>query len=308
MKENFNHILNMMVLVVILGVVITIAAMIIISNKSKMHISQTNDTEVCFDRKCNPSYWEKIPPVPADFSTKKLQYQLNNIPDTPDVFTEDYWKQPEWVTSTIMEIDTFYGMLEMVVKENRQVVWCTGIYPSQRPIIINKEMLEYGEMSEEAEMLIDMGLLSMDNDNIYFNGRFWNRACPGAIRCFGVKLNVIYPTSSPMEGIYGIVGGALVNSTPEITEKYIHIESPVDEYVLGRYFPRLEYDYNKEIPYTISINRDIPKGWYIIGFEAGSPTRSFQVNQSMIYGYNYTDPNIGAMRSPSQFKVFIGVV
>jgi len=41
MKENFNHILNMMVLVVILGVVITIAAMIIISNKSKMHISQT---------------------------------------------------------------------------------------------------------------------------------------------------------------------------------------------------------------------------------------------------------------------------
>jgi len=123
-----------------------------------------------------------------------------------------------------------------------------------------------------------------------------------------VKIYPIYPATGEMQGISGLIEGGEVGSDVLTTKRYLSISSDIEEFVLGKYWPRLSYDYNKEIPYELKIKKGIPKGEYIIGLEAGAPTIAFQIRQSETYGFDYTDPNIGASVNPRQFKVFVQVV
>lgn len=309
MKKNEKKRRNSLIMVAVgIMILVIVASLGIMSIEGKN--SQDNPaSDVCFTRECDPEYWSEIPEMPRDFETRKNQYQYNTIPDSPSVFTDAYWKQPEWVTRTGEEVNNFYKILDGMM-EGRETIWCVGIYDAEKVLRLDGDELKMEEprINPEMEALMQLGLLSIDSNGLHISGRFWIRACPGARRHFGVKLSTYYPDSEALKEISGIVEGGVISSPAHTAMQYITLIPEMGHLTLGTYYPKLEYDYNREVNYELTIDKDIPKGWYIVGINAGVPDRSYQVNQSIEYGFAYTDPNIGMSAPERQFKIFIEVM
>lgn len=295
-RKKFRAVASLLVIAIVLAVVV----------ESSL-VTPTQKNEICFTRECNPKYWSEIPPMPSDFITRKNQFVYNAIPDDPTIFTEAYWKQPEWMVQTPRQMTSFYQALEDAMK-GREVIWCVGIYDAEKVLIIDGDKLkaEPIRINPEMQMLIDKGLLKVTAEGLELKGRFWIRSCPAAQRYFGVRIYEVFLASGQVSGKYS--DEEMILSNPKVAKQYLSLEPAISEFVLGRYFPKLESDYIKEVKWDLTIKKDIPKGWHIIALEAGTPTRSFQVNQSEVHGYGYTDANVGASMNPRQFKIYINVI
>jgi len=152
------------------GVVIVVSLLIIFTRAPK---EREINGDICFTRECNPDYWSELPSMPDDFEARKSQYQYNIIPDDPNIFTEVYWKQPEWVTRSGQEMEKFYNMLR-VVEGGREPIWCVGIYDAQKVFRIDKEELdrESIEVDPIIQVMIDKGLMKIESDGLIIRSRF----------------------------------------------------------------------------------------------------------------------------------------
>lgn len=154
------------------------------------------------------------------------------------------------------------------------------------------------------------GVIEIKNDSVIVKHRFWLRAVVGAIKHFGIRLYTSYPTDSQLLGnpFWGIEAKN-ITQYPNITEKYIKVwfDGP-NEFTLGTYWPELNPDYIKEVQVEAEINKNTPKGMYVVAVSVGSPFREYQNNQSLEYGLKYTDPNIGMFTTTPNFKLFIEVI
>ncbi len=267
-----------------------------------------NAKEYDYSRAGNPEYYSLLPAKPADFDSIRLMWERGIIRDVPEKIDETYWKQPEWFPNYAK---TFVPALEKLVEAgNREPIWSLGIFDSQIYRRINQGWLQ----NPYEPNTTGHGIIEIKNDSVIIKHRFWLRASPGATRRYGVGLSSVYPEKTYLKGnaLWGIPEGT-ISQDAEIAKEYINLwaaegESGGTEFSFGVYWPKLEPNYIREIWVTTEIKKDIPKGIYIVGIDAGAPSREYQHEQSLKYGLGYTDPNIGMYRGPSEFRIFIEII
>ncbi len=255
----------------------------------------------------NPDYYSLLPPKPADFDQIKTMLDTGIIRDFPDRINESYWKQPEWFPRYN---ESFVGALEDIYKASRIPIWSIDIYDAQIYRQINRDWLGNATM----EGMNDPALIEIKNDSIVLRHRFWVRTSVGALQQFGVGLYESYPSeakliASPRTGF----NLRILTQDPELVKKYISVDavegqSGGKEFNLGIYWPKLSYEYQKQVLVTVEIKKSTPKGFYVIAVQPGRPSKDYQESQSLKYGLTYTDPNIGMFVNPGMFKLFIEVV
>ena len=288
---------------------VLIAALYFINNPITANsIVNTNTTKVYeFARSAFPEYYSLLPPKPADFDEIQIMWQRGFIRDDPDRINASYWKQPEWFPRYP---DGFVKVLDDLATSNRKPIWGIGIFDAQNYRLINKDWLENPTMPTTA----GHGILEIKNDSVVISHRFWIRSSVGALQIFGVGLHESYPSEATLlaNAMWGI-DQQKVKQDPEMVKKYISVsavehECGCKEFNLGTYLPQLSPDYQKQVDVTAEINKDIPKGLYVVSVEVGSPTKDYQLDQSSKYGLTYTDPNIGMFVNPVSFELFIEVI
>lgn len=289
--------------------VILIAAIYLINNSITGNAITSTNTGYDFSRAKNPDYYSLLPPVPFDFSQIKLMWQQGIIRDDPDRINASYWKQPEWFP---LYSENFVGTLNFIAETNRQPIWSLGIFDSQIYRAINQEWLQ--NATEIPEKTSGYGIVEIKNDNIIVKHRFWIRAAPGAAKIYGVGIYTSYPPTAYFEGnaAFGLPNQT-IEQDPKIVEKYIKVnavehETGQTEFNLGAYWPKLDPEYVKQIEVTAEIEKDIPKGFYVVSVDASAPSREYQEQQSLKYLLSYTDPTIGMYRGPSNFRLFIEII
>lgn len=264
--------------------------------------------EYDFSRAKNPDYYSLLPPMPSDFNVIQLMWKQGIIRDDPDRINSSYWKQPEWFPNYG---ETFLPTLKFVAESNRMAIWSLGIFDAQIYRGISQEWLKN---ASEIPNTFGHGELEIKENSIIVKHRFWLRAAPSAAKIYGVGLSTVYPGETYLIGNLAIgIPNETIKQDPEITKKYIKAsaverDSDATEFNLGTYWPKLSPDYVKEIEVAAEIQKDIPKGMYVVGVDAGAPSREYQEEQSLKYLLTYTDPNIGMFRGPSEFRLFIEIM
>jgi len=302
LKKNKN---NRFALYAIIAVVLISALYFANTAITGRAITNTNSGEFDFSRG-NPDYYSLLPPKPADFSVIQLMWQKGIISDDAVRINSSYWKQPEWFPN----YNNFLLALESTAKDGRLPVWGLGIFDTQMYRQIDQQWLQ---TVTEIPKGVEYGVSEIKNNSIVVKNRFWIRAVSGTIKINGVRLSVFYPSTAYLKGNaeVGLLNETILQDS-SITQKYIKawaLESETDqtEFNLGTYWPILSPDYIKEIEVTTEIDRNTPKGTYIVGVDMGAPSREYQQEQSLKYLLAYTDPNIGMFSGPNQFKLFIEV-
>lgn len=264
--------------------------------------------EYDYSRGGNPEYYSLLPKMPDDFRQIQLMWEQGIIRDDPERINSSYWKQPEWFP---LYSDNFVPTVEMIGRENRLPIWSLGIFDSQIYNRINQEWLSSASSIPETS---GRGELVINDDSVAIKHRFWVRAAPGAAKMYGVGLYPSYPASAYLKGNSEVgIPNDTVEQDPAITQRYFKVsayekESNSSEFNLGVYWPKLEPDYVKEVEVTVEIDKDTPKGMYIVGIDMAAPSKAYQEEQSLKYLLRYTDPSIGMSRSPSEFRLFIEVI
>jgi len=300
---------NKRIVLYIVAAVILIALMYFANNSITGNVIVGNTTKKFdYSRAGNPDYYSLLPSVPTDFDQVKIMWEKGIIRDDPDRIDETYWKQPEWFPKYQ---ESFVPTLENLVEiGNIEPIWSLGIFDSQIYSIVNKAWLE-----DPTEIKTSgHGIVEIKNDSIIVKHRFWVRAVPGAVKHFGVGLSTAYPNEATVSSnAYWGIKEQKINQDIETAQKYIKAwsfekESGSEEFTLGVYWPKIEPDYLKEIEVEAEINKEIPKGKYIVQINAEAPSREYQQDQSLKYGLAYTDPNIGMFKGPNKFTLFIEVI
>jgi len=296
----------------ILIAVIAIAALYYVSNYEEIGVTGSTiiETKPKYDysRDGNPEYYSLLPPKTADFDQIKYMWERGIIRDDPERLNESYWKQPEWFP---LYKETFVKSLEdLVAAGNREPIWSLGTFPVQKYGIINQNWLQ----NPTEPTTPGHGLFEIIEDGVIIKHRFWIRAIPGATKVFGVGLSTSYPEKGLLlsEAKWDI-SEQMIEQDPDVAKEHIKTvvyekESGEAEFNFGTYWPKLQPDYIKEIWVEVEINKDIPKGKYIVQVDLGAPSREYQESQSLKYGLGYVDPNIGIYRGPSKFRLFIEII
>jgi hypothetical protein len=285
--------------------VVLIAALYLVNNPGAL---SNQAKAVDFSRANNPEYYSLLPAKPSDFAQVQLMWQQGIIRDDPERMNASYWKQPEWFP---LYSENFVPTIETIVRENRLAVWSLGIFDSQIYNRINQDWLKNATTTPTTS---GFGVLEIKGDSIVIRHRFWLRAAPGASKIYGVGIYPIYPGTSYLKGNDALgIPNETVQQDPALTESYMKIsavenETGATEFNMGTYFPQLSYDYVREIEVTTEIQKNTPKGLYVIGIDASGPSREYQEQQSLKYLLSYTDPSIGMFRGPSEFRLFIEVI
>jgi len=299
---------NKRVILYIAVAAVLIASLYLINNPIMGNIIGNPTSKYDFSRAANPDYYSLLPPKPSDFDEIKLMFERGIIRDNPERINESYWKQPEWFPNYEK---TFLPILEDLIEAgNREPVWSLGIFDAQIYTRINQDWLQNPSQPETG----GHGIFEIKEDSIVIKQRFWLRASPGALKYFGVGLQTNYPAEAKLlaNAKWGI-NEETIKQDSNLTQKYIKSvayekESGKSEFTLGNYWPKLDPNYIKEIEVEAEINKDIPKGKYVLEVEATAPSREYQESQSLKYGLGYTDPNIGFFRGPSKFVLFIEII
>lgn len=288
--------------------VILIAALYYVNNPITGNIITNTTAGSDYSRKNNPDYYSLLPPFPSDFYQVQLMWKQGIIRDDPNRINESYWKQPEWFP---LYQESFLPTLSDIAKSNRIPVWSLGIFDAQIYRRINQDWLKN---ATEVPQTSGHGEVEIKENSIIINHRFWLRAAPGAIKFYGVRLYASYPSTTYLRGneAVGITNETVIQD-PEVTQKYIKVRawekySGATEFNFGTYFPQLSPDYIKDIEVETEIQKNIPKGMYVVGVDAGAPSREYQEEQSLKYLLKYTDPNIGMFRGPTEFRLFIEIM
>ncbi|NIO44406.1 MAG: hypothetical protein GTN36_02530 [Candidatus Aenigmarchaeota archaeon] len=261
-----------------------------------------------YSRSGNPEYYSLLPPKAADFDQIKYMWERGIIRDNPENVNESYWKQPEWLP---LYKESFVDILEDLVEAgDREPIWSLGTFPVQKYVIINQNWLQ----NPTEPTTTGHGLFEIKENGVIVRHRFWVRAIPGAMKRFGVGLQTSYPEEGLLlsEAKWGI-SEQMVEQDPEVAKEHIKTvvyekESGKTEFNFGTYWPKLQPDYIKEIWVEVEVDKDIPKGKYIVQVDMGAPSREYQESQSLKYGLGYVDPNIGIYRGPSKFRLFIEII
>lgn len=290
--------------------VVLIAALYLMNNPITGNaITNTNTTTAYdFSRENNPDYYSLLPTMPSDFNQIKLMWTQQIIGDDPVRINSSYWEQPEWFP---MYTESFLPTLQEIAKDNRLPIWSLGIFDSQIYRGINQDWLKNTTEIPKAGYYEGA---EIKDQSIVVKNRFWMRAAPGAVKIYGVGLSDVYPSQAYFRGnvVIGLPNETVIQDS-ETTKKYIKISAVEDqsgatEFNFGTYWPKLSPDYIKQIDVTTEISKDTPKGLYVVGIDAGAPSKDYQEEQSLKYLLLYTDPNIGMFRGPSEFRLFIEVM
>lgn len=293
----------------VLIAVVLIAALYLINNPITGNVIATNTTkEYDYSRSGNPDYYSLLPPMPSDFKVVKLMWQQGIIRDDPNRINDSYWKQPEWWP---LYAENFLSTIKYVAESNRMPVWSLGVFNSQIYRAINQEWLKNASNIPETT---GHGELEIRENSLVIKHRFWLRAAPGTVKIYGVRISADYPPEANLLGITALsIPNETVKQDPEIAKKYIKVtaverDSGEIEFNFGTYWPKLSPEYIKEIELTAEIDKNTPKGMYMVGVNVGAPSREYQEQQSLKYLLAYTDPNIGMYRGPTKFVLFIEVI
>ncbi len=304
MKKNKN---NRFALYAIIAVILILALYFANTAITGRAITNTNSGEFDFSRDKNSDYYSLLPTKPADFSAIQIMWQRGIISDDTTRINASYWKQPEWFPN----YNNFLLSLKSTATEGRLPIWSLGIFDSQIYRRINQDWLK---SATELPTTSGYGIVEIKDNSIVVKHRFWVRAVPGAIKIYGVGLSVVYPQDTKFKGNPAAgIPNATILQNPELTQNYIkawasEAETGKTEFNLGTYWPKLDPEYIKEIEVATEINKDIPKGTYIIGVNLGAPSREYQEQQNLKYLLAYTDPNIGMFAGPSEFRLFIEII
>ncbi|NIM46962.1 MAG: hypothetical protein GTN40_02265 [Candidatus Aenigmarchaeota archaeon] len=292
--------------------VIALSALYYVSNYEEIKVTGSTiigtKSKYDYSRTGNPEYYSLLPPKPADFDEIKYMWQIGIIRDNPERINESYWKQPEWFPQYT---EGFVRTLENLLEAgNREPIWSLGIFDAQIYRIINQNWLQ--DPTEPTS--VGHGLFEIKEDSVVVKHRFWVRAIPGAMKIFGVGLYTSYPEEGLLlsNARWGI-SEELIKQDTELAQKHLNIqiyekESGKTEFNLGTYWPQLQADYIKEVWVETEIDKEIPKGRYIVQVDLVAPSREYQESQSLKYGLGYVDPNIGIYRGPSKFRLFIEII
>jgi hypothetical protein len=285
--------------------IVIIAAIFLISNLNNSGVLETKHD---YSRGGNPDYYSLLPAMPEDFRQIQLMWDQGIIRDDPERINSSYWKQPEWFP---LYSQNFVPTVNMIADQNRLPIWSLGVFDSQIYNRINQDWLSNASSIPETS---GRGTLEIENNSIIIEHRFWVRAAPGAAKMYGVGLYPSYPGSAYLKGNEGLgIPNETLNQDPENTKKYFKVsaiekESGSTEFNLGVYWPKLESDYVKEVEVSVEVQKNTPKGIYIVGVDMAAPSKNYQEEQSLKYLLRYTDPSIGMSRSPSEFRLFIDVI
>lgn len=242
-----------------------------------------------------PEYYSNLPSKPENFDVVKALRQQGVIEDVPERIDETYWKQVDWFPLP----ETFLDAVENTANTQYHPWWCVGFYDAQITGRIEN---------------IDRGTT--------FTQRVWMRTMPGSRLDFGVKLVPSYPSKKEMIGSrkYGTEDRTIFQdievAREHIKAKILRICSDsnncenTDTTVLGWTLPKLEYDYVKEVWFEVEVSKDIPKGTYIVNFDAVAPDKKFtsdRVWDAIESNQGYNDPNIGNSCGVPHFTFFVEV-
>lgn len=248
--------------------------------------------------KITQEYFSEIPEKPDDFDTVQRLRESGLIEENPEKVNERYWKQVEWMPFS----NEFYEAITKSANSPYMPWWCVGIYDSQ--LIGRVENIE-----------------SSENDTVFVQ-RFWARTIPGMPATIGLKLTPSYPSSKELIGNrrFG-TEDMVISQHPDITRQYIEMKvlrvcsdsshcEETDTFTLGRTLPTLNYDYVKEIWFEVTVDRNIPKGWYVANLNAIAPDRKFtsdRIYEHLDKDESYLDPNFGQSCGIPSFSFFVEV-
>ena len=273
-------------------IAIAIGALFIVLKLTQSNTSQSITSGLDKD------YFSKLPAKPDDFLTIQKLRESGIIEDKPEKIDENYWKQIDWMANGKLFLDATSNC-----NPNYTQLWCAGIYDAQ--MVFRVENIE-----------------SLEN-NIVFNGRFWIRSIPCSRADFGIRLVPSYPMTKKLIGNIEFNANERIVTQDILTAmKYIKIKvvkvcndekscEDGDTFLLGSTHPILSYDYVKEVWFQVEIDRNIPKGWYVVSINAVAPSKQFtsdQVYQHLDIKKDYKDPNLGQGCGVPEFDFFVEVV
>jgi len=242
-------------------------------------------------------YFSEIPEKPEDFAIIQQLRGAGVIEDWSEI-DERYWKQVEWMPLP----EKYLEAIEDIADKPYEPRWCAGTYDDMVERIKNIE--------------------ASDN-NTLFMGRFWIRTAPGSTRDFGIKLIPNYPKSKELIGNkkFG-TRDMMITQDPEETKEHIRIRvlkvcsdsmncEETNTFILEPTLPKLYYDYVKEVWFEVEVDKDTPKGWYIVSLIAVAPDKKFTSDMTREHLYEkergYVDPNFGASCGIPAFFFFVEV-
>ena len=228
--------------------------------------------------------FKELPLFPKDFYAKRVLYRYGLIEMDPNDITPEYWKQPEWFPR--FEESTLNLLQNAPV--DRYGVCCFGIYPADAFI-----KLEVGETEPYT-----------------FTKYTLIRSAPLVELYQGVRLDSYYPKEGKVEkDITPWQENPKIEfvQDPEIAKKYIHISIDPEQFLLDPSFPIYKREYIKLITMAITIDPEIPKGNYIVGFDTVAPDEGVSKEWMLKYPGGYNDARMGMFFSPRQYRLFITI-
>jgi hypothetical protein len=278
-------------IVLVIGIIAAIAGLKFIQGNTNQNTNII--TPIGLDKE----FFSKLPAKPNDFLTIQKLRESGIIEDNPERIDEKYWKQVDWMANGNLYIDAASNC-----NPNYTPLWCAGIYDAQMVFRIEN-------------------IGSLENNTIY-DGRFWIRNIPCSRADFGIRLVPDYPMTKKLIGNIEFNANERIVTQDILTAmKYIKMKVMKvcddskncvdgDTFLLGSTHPTLSYDYVKEVWFEIEIDRNIPKGWYVVSLNAVSPSKQFtsdQVWQHLDMKKDYKDPNLGQACGVPEFDFFVEV-
>jgi hypothetical protein len=231
---------------------------------------------------------------PEDFYMKRAMVHYGYVGFDPDAMGPEYWEQPEWFPmfeeKVIPNIITYTG-------SEREPGWCLGIWQKYR---IVKARIEETATNDSAKLT------------------FWSwvRVAPPNPNYHGVKIKPVYPNYAKIaEFIEDLPEnqkqweGFSVEQSTDLAKQYIDVGvSPEENILLYPNYPKWYANSTMLVRTDITIKPGIPKGWYIVGYDAGYPDEEFDEAMRMRHGFGYISPYLEIHCQPKEFRVFIQIM
>lgn len=227
--------------------------------------------------------FSELPEEPGDLMARILEYRLNMpsmVPFDPAAYNETYWKQPEWRSAWAEKSLPMHRGFE----GGRTAIWSTVTYPlfMERAYRIEDPCAEEcGEYFETEEHV-------------------WVESVTLMTQHMGIRIIPVFPEeltirAGMLNAEYGTgIADMSASQDPELTRKYITVEIEPNQLLLEPNYPVYRYGYRQMVTVRLRIRKDIPEGFYPVGFRIVEPSWEFTKQQLRKFGIGYyTDPNTG---------------
>jgi len=226
-----------------------------------------------------------LPDMPMDFYAKRVMYRYGLFEMDPELIGPEYWKQPEWYPK--FEENTVKVLQN--APADRYGVCCFGIYPADAYMRLKIDGGEFHTFTKYA----------------------WIRSAPLVELYQGIRLAPHYPKEGNVEkDVTPWQENPKIDfmQDPDVAKKYIGISFAPEQFLLEPSFPIFRKEYIKLIEMQFTIDPDIPKGNYIVGFDTVAPDKEVSIDWMLKYPGAYNDARMGMFFSPRQYRLFITIV